>query len=151
MNLLVIGLALMALVWAGALAGLAWSWRRTVTGYEGDGRTIPEDIGRLNSIDVARLNVRRHTVGWSAFYSGCFLVLALIELPLWASLGMVVVLGTYYGQNRIDRGEAEGEGRPIVFSRSLDKIALTVIVTLEWCGYFGVLLFAANIAVEAVR
>lgn len=151
MTLLAIGLALMALVWAGGLVGLAWSWQRAVAGYEAVGRNVPQDIGRLGAVDVAWLNVRQHTVVWSLFFFGCFLVLALIDLPVWAGLGMALVLGAYYGQIRLAQYEESSGGRPIVFSESLDKVWFAVIVTLEWCGYMGVLMFTASIVVEAVR
>jgi len=149
--LLLLGLIGMAFVWFAGLYGLAWSWRRSVLAFEAADVDIPDGLRTLSATEVMGLNVRRHTIGWSVFFFSCFLALAVIDLPIWAGLGMALVLGVHYGSVQVtDEREQEARAvRPPIFSEEIDNVGYTAVAATEWFGYLGVLVFAAQIVSEA--
>jgi hypothetical protein len=141
----------MILVWGLGLAGLALVWKKTVVSYEAGGVSVPDDMRELTGFAVVSLNIRRHTIGWSLFFFSLFLIMALLEMPVWARLGLLLCLGVYYGSVRLDREEAqETQFQSFPFAEPINRGWLFLIATLEWCGYLGVLLFAAAVVNEAL-
>jgi len=139
----------MALVWVAGLSALAWSWRRGLLVFEEADIDVPDEVCGLRSTEIAWLNVRRHTVGWTAFFFGVFLIAAVINLPLWARLGMALALGVYYGTIRINNeNENDGKSRAPLFSESFDGVWYPAVACLEWIGYLGVLVFGAKLVGE---
>jgi hypothetical protein len=83
------------LVWVGVMWVITWSWDRHVQVYLAAGVVVPED-----QRSTIKRRAQRHTLGWTAFFVGFFLVLALSDFPLWQRLGIAAVLSIYYGVTR---------------------------------------------------
>jgi len=150
--MLVIGGLLIALVlWIGAMSGIVWSWNRHVPLVMAAGFEVEE---KNQHIDLARV-ARRHTLGWTAFFAGIFLVLALWNFPLGQRVLFAVVLSAIYGLSRIKRGEATRLGkdepsRVAMFGVARDRLWYRVLATGDWAGYLVGIVFATELVAQAL-
>jgi hypothetical protein len=141
------GALLIALcLWFCAMAGIIWSWNRHVPIVVAAGVDVEKDQQHIN---FGRI-VRAHTLGWTAFFFGLFLVMALSEFPVWQRVGIAVMLSVIYGLSRIKRGETSrlGKGEPsrvAMFGELRDKLWYRILAITEWVGYFGVIIFATEL------
>lgn len=146
-----LGLVALGLFWVGALCALTWSWDRYLHRASAAGVEISSKHRELKLSTVLWLNVRSHTVGWSAFYFVFFVLLGLAGFPVWQRLGIGCVLALYYGSLRASRETGQQPGQPSLFSPRVDRVWYFTILSAEWLGYFGVLVFAGQILVEVVK
>lgn len=94
------------------------------------------------------LNIRRHTIGWTVFYFLFILVLGLIDLPIWQRLGIGCLLALYYGYLRASTETNQADNRLALFSPTTDKVWYFTILSAEWLGYFGVLIFVGELLIS---
>lgn len=146
-----IGLIALSLFWLGALAAVAWSWDRYLQRSLAVGVDISQEHRELNTKRVIWLNVRRHTVGWTLFYFSFFFALGLVGLPVWQRLGIGCLLALYYGYLRASTETHQDGDRLPLFSSRTDKAWYFTILSAEWLGYYGVLIFAGEVIVAVVK
>jgi hypothetical protein len=146
-----LGLVALGLVWLGALCALAWSWDRYLQRALAAEVEITSEHRDLKFGTLLWSNVRSHTVGWSAFYFGFFLLLGLVGFPVWQRLGIGCLLALYYGYLCAGRETGKYSDRLSLFSPAVDRVWYSTILSAEWLGYYGVLIFAGQLLVEAVK
>lgn len=96
------------------------------------------------------LNVRRHTIGWSVFFFGFFVLLGLADFPVWQRLGIAFLLSVTYGYQRVTKETGRDRGAVPLFTPFADKVWGFAILSAEWLGYFGVLVFLGQLIIEAI-
>lgn len=144
-----IGLLAVALAaWAGFLCCVVWTWNRQVAVMAESGLYVREADRR---IDMVRA-VRRHTLGWTLFFAGCFVLMDLASFPLWQRLGFVTVLAVAYGTTSIRRDEEDwiretNLARPALFGRARDAAWYRVLAVGEWAAYLSSLALVADLLV----
>lgn len=90
------------------------------------------------------LKVRSHTIGWSVFLFAFFALLGVAECPVWQRLGIAFCLSVSYEYSRTTRGMGRDPSRVLLFTPLADKVWEFSIVSAEWLGYFGVLIFLGS-------
>jgi hypothetical protein len=145
------GLLIALFLWIGAMSGIVWSWNRHVPLVVEAGFDVKKEH---RHIDLARV-ARRHTLGWTAFFSVLFLALALSSFPLWQRVGFAVVLSVIYGLSRIKRGEANRLGkdepnRVAMFGVTRDRLWYRVLAIGDWAGYLIAIVFATELVALAI-
>lgn len=145
-----VGVVLMLAWWAFALRGLAWSWQKHVPVLMSAGESVRGDFRELRQSQVFWMNVRRHTVGWTIFFSLFFLALGLAKFPVWQRLVIAAGLAAWYASARIAQGEGSGGAEAWLFGPKRDRAWYWVLAAAEWFGYLGVLVFCGQAVVEVV-
>lgn len=145
-----LGLLALGLVWLGALYALARTWDRYLQRALAADVEISKEHRDLKFGSVLWSNVRSHTSGWSAFFFGFFLLLGLAEFPVWQRLGIACLLALYYGYLRASRETGKCD-RLAIFSPAVDRVWYFIILSAEWLGYFGVLIFFGQLLIEVVN
>jgi hypothetical protein len=149
---LLIGLGIALVLWCVALLAIAWSWERHLPIAIAAGAEIDETLRQLTLAQVLWQNVRRHTLGWTAFFFIFFFLLALASFPAWQCLGIAVVLAIYYGSIRWRReaaGAAKAGSRGAsLLGPSKDDVWYGCLAVAEWCGYLGLIVFGSQIVAE---
>jgi hypothetical protein len=115
------------------------------------GIDIAQEHRTLGRGTVMWLNVRRHTAGWTAFYFLFFLALGLADLPVWQRLGVGCLLALYYGYLRASKETHQDRDRLPLFSPRSDRLWYFTILSAEWLGYYGVLIFAGDLLLAVVK
>jgi hypothetical protein len=146
-----LGLVALGLFWVGALCALAWSWNRYLQRALAANIQISDQHRGFKLSTVLWGNIRSHTIGWSAFYFFFFLLLGLASFPTWQRLGISFVLALYYGYLRESRETGKHRDRLTLFSPRADRVWYFTVLSAEWFGYYGVLVFAGQLVLEAVK
>jgi hypothetical protein len=146
-----LGLVALGLFWIGSLCALTWSWDRSLQRALAAGVEILSEHRSLKLRTVLWLNIRSHTVGWSAFYFCFFVLLGLADFPVWQRLGIGGLLALYYGYLRESRETGQYPDRPSLFSPSVDRVWYFTILSAEWFGYYGVLILAGQVLVGLLK
>jgi hypothetical protein len=145
------GILVAAILWMMAMWGITWTWNRHVPIVMAAGFEVEEKYRRIDLKRVAR----RHTLGWTAFFVGLFLVMALSNFPLWQRLGIAVLLSVFYGLSRIRRGEVHWVGRSepqrtAMFGKVRDRIWYRILAVAEWTGYLCAIVFATDLVGQII-
>jgi hypothetical protein len=146
-----LGLIGLGLVWVGALCLWAWSWDRHVQLILAAGFDVESEHRNLQSGELVWLQVRSHTIGWSAFFFAFFALQGLAGFPVWKRLGLACVLSVTYAYGRTAREVGQGPERVPLLTPWADKVWYFSILSAEWLGYFGVLVFLGQFFVEAAK
>lgn len=146
-----LGLIALGLVWLGALYALGWSWDRYLNRALAADVEISSEHRDLQFGTRVWSNVRSHTVGWSGFFFGFFLLLGLVGFPVWQRLGVGCLLALYYGYLRASRETGKYRDQLSLFSPAADRVWYFIILSIEWLGYYGVLIFAGQLLIEVFK
>lgn len=145
------GLLIALFLWIGAMLGIVWSWNRHVPHVVAAGFDVEKEN---QHIDLARI-ARRHTLGWTTFFSVLFLAMALSNFPLWQRVAFAAVLSVIYGLSRIKRGEENRLGkdepdRVAMFGVTRDRLWYRALAIGDWAGYLIAIVFATELVAQAI-
>lgn len=94
-------------VWLLIMQAITWTWSQHVAKVVATGVQIH---ARDHEMHISRV-ARRHTTGWMSAVFVCFLLLVVIDVPLWQFCGFSSFLALVYGLNSIACGVGEWVGR----------------------------------------
>lgn len=145
---LVIGGLLMALaLYLAAIYGLVWSASRRINKIEGHGVPVGE---RPVFPSVHEIWIR-HSVEWLLGYFVLFLLLGLMDLPLWWRLGLGAVFALFFGSVWFDQSGRNTDKEVRRYRRGASNLWYWVLAVADWLGFMWTLCFASALAVEVIQ
>lgn len=131
--LIALGLVGAVALYLATICMITWiSGRQVAAGVpRGDGVATPAGLPSIAQI------ARRHSLSWAGAFIGIYLLLNLIDVPLWQQVAIAAVLAGFFASLWL---QAEKNGRqPTVPTLTSPRVRVSYLWTLVWLDWFGFL------------
>jgi len=146
MALVICGILFSLALYLIAIYGLVWSASRRIKDLEGSG--IPVD--NRWKFPSARELLDRHSVEWLVGFFALFLLLGLVDFPLWQRLGIGAMLALYFGSVWFDRSGRNTDEGVSGARRFASNLWYWLLAVADWLGFMWILCFASALVLEVL-
>jgi len=147
MVLLFGGLLMALIMYLAAIYGMVWSASHRISEIEDRGGPVPE---RPTFPSVHDIWIR-HSVEWLIGFFTFFLLLGVVDFPLWQRLGIGFLLALYMGSIWFDQSGRNTDKEIPKHRRGASNLWYWLLAVADFLGFLWILCFASALALEVIQ